>query len=142
MDNCQQFFIQKDKIFLLCFRNEVKTMDMLLKIKQLANQKGITISELERRINLSNGQIGKWSRQTPGVDKVQKVADYFNVSVDYLLGREKPEEDQYEQQLVAMFRKQTDGMNDSQKEKFNKSLDKLFSVAEALLSDEDSWKGD
>ncbi|MEZ7741783.1 helix-turn-helix transcriptional regulator [Gemella sp. 20925_1_85] len=117
-------------------------MDMLLKIKQLANQKGITISELERRINLSNGQIGKWSRQTPGIDKVQKVADYFNVSVDYLLGREKPEEDLYEQQLVAMFRKQTDGMNDSQKEKFNKSLDKLFSVAEALLSDEDSWKGD
>ena len=62
-------------------------MDMLLKIKQLASQKGITISELERRINLSNGQIGKWSRQTPGIDKVQKVADYFNVSTDYLLGR-------------------------------------------------------
>lgn len=41
-----------------------------------------------------------------------------------------------------MFRKQTDGMNDSQKEKFNKSLDKLFSVAEVLLSDEDNWKGD
>nr|DAS61269.1 MAG TPA: hypothetical protein [Caudoviricetes sp.] len=30
MDNCQQFFIQKDKVFLLRFRNEVKTMDMLL----------------------------------------------------------------------------------------------------------------
>lgn len=24
---------------------------------------------------------------TPGVDKIQKVADYFNVSVDYLIGR-------------------------------------------------------
>lgn len=117
-------------------------MDLVLRIKQLVYQKGITISELERRINLSNGQIRKWSHQTPGIDKVQKVADYFNVSVDYLLGREKPQEDEYEQQLVAMFRKQTDGMNDSQKEKFNKSLDKLFSVAEVLLSDEDNWKGD
>ena len=25
----------------------------------------------------------------PGIDKIQKVADYFDVSVDYLLGREK-----------------------------------------------------
>lgn len=27
----------------------------------------------------------------PGIDKIQKVADYFDVSVDYLLGREKDE---------------------------------------------------
>ncbi|WP_254518368.1 helix-turn-helix domain-containing protein, partial [Salmonella enterica] len=38
-------------------------------------------------IQLSNGQIRKWENQTPGIDKIQKVADYFNVSVDYLLGR-------------------------------------------------------
>lgn len=117
-------------------------MDLVLRIKQLVYQNGLTFAELERRLDFSNGQIARWSRQTPGIDKVQKVADYFNVSVDYLLGREKPQEDEYEQQLVAMFRKQTDGMNDSQKEKFNKSLDKLFSVAEVLLSDEDNWKGD
>ncbi|MBY7115164.1 helix-turn-helix transcriptional regulator [Bacillus sp. 17RED48] len=56
-------------------------------IKRLCKEKKITIAELERRIELSNGQIRKWSNQTPGIDKVQKVADYFNVSVDYLLGR-------------------------------------------------------
>ncbi|MES5957503.1 helix-turn-helix transcriptional regulator [Bacillus fungorum] len=56
-------------------------------IKRLCKEQKITIAELERRIELSNGQIRKWSNQTPGIDKVQKVADYFNVSVDYLLGR-------------------------------------------------------
>ena len=116
-------------------------MELVLKIKQLAQQKGLTFAELERRLDFSNGQIARWSKQTPGVDKVQKVADYFNVSVDYLLSR-NTKEDEYEQQLVAMFRKQTDGMNNSQKEKFNNSLNKLFSVAEALLKDDDNWKGE
>ncbi|TKI43442.1 helix-turn-helix domain-containing protein [Bacillus mycoides] len=56
-------------------------------IKRLCKEQKITIAELERRIQLSNGQIRKWENQTPGIDKIQKVADYFNVSVDYLLGR-------------------------------------------------------
>ncbi|MED2486505.1 helix-turn-helix transcriptional regulator [Bacillus thuringiensis] len=56
-------------------------------IKRLCKEQKITIAELERRIQLSNGQIRKWANQTPGIDKIQKVADYFNVSIDYLLGR-------------------------------------------------------
>lgn len=62
-------------------------MDLLDKIKNLAAQKHITIAELERSIGISNGQIRKWATQTPGIDKVKLVADYFNVSTDYLLGR-------------------------------------------------------
>lgn len=116
-------------------------MELVLKIKQLAHQKGLTFAELERRLDFSNGQIARWNKQTPGIDKVQKVADYFNVSIDYLLSR-NTKEDEYEQQLIAMFRKQTDGMNNSQKEKFNNSLNKLFSVAEALLKDDNNWEGE
>ncbi|HAQ8710598.1 TPA: helix-turn-helix transcriptional regulator, partial [Enterococcus faecium] len=29
----------------------------------------------------------RWNKSTPSGDKIQKVADYFNVSTDYLLGR-------------------------------------------------------
>jgi len=62
-------------------------MTIVDRIKKLCNEHKITIAELERRIQLSNGQIRKWDNQTPGVDKIQKVADYFNVSIDSLLGR-------------------------------------------------------
>ncbi|PGS84592.1 transcriptional regulator [Bacillus cereus] len=62
-------------------------MTVVDRIKKLCTEQKITIAELERRIQLSNGQIRKWANQTPGVDKVQKVADYFNVPLDYLLGR-------------------------------------------------------
>lgn len=56
-------------------------------IKFLCKQKGITIKELEVQTELSNGTIGKWSSCSPKTDSLTKIADYFNCSVDYLLGR-------------------------------------------------------
>ncbi|MBU3851250.1 MAG: helix-turn-helix domain-containing protein [Candidatus Paralactobacillus gallistercoris] len=57
------------------------------RIKELVSQKHITLAELERKVNISNGQIRKWNDRSPKVDNLEKVAKYFNVSVDYLLGR-------------------------------------------------------
>lgn len=62
-------------------------MGLVERIKLLANEKKMTISELERKTDLGNGTISRWDARTPGIDKLQKVADYFDVSTDYLLGR-------------------------------------------------------
>lgn len=62
-------------------------MGLVDRIKLLASEKKITISELERKTNLGNGTISRWDSRVPGVDKLIKVADYFDVSVDYLLGK-------------------------------------------------------
>lgn len=59
------------------------------RIKELCKNKKITIAELERALKISNGTIGKWRKAQPRKNNLQSVADYFNVSVDYLLGREK-----------------------------------------------------
>ena len=56
-------------------------------IKILANDRKITVAELERKLDLSNGSISKWAKSTPNSKYLEKVADYFDVSVDYLLGR-------------------------------------------------------
>ena len=56
-------------------------------IKDLAMKKKISVAELERTLGFGNGSISKWNKQSPSVDKLNKVADYFDVSVDYLLGR-------------------------------------------------------
>lgn len=57
------------------------------KIKELANEKHITIAELERETGISNGQIRKWNERSPKAENLQKVADYFGVTIDYLLDR-------------------------------------------------------
>lgn len=62
-------------------------MDIVEKIRMLCNEKSMTIAELERNIGLGAGTVSRWNVRVPGVDKVQKVADYFSVTTDYLLGR-------------------------------------------------------
>ena len=58
------------------------------RIKDLCAEKGITIAKLESELGFGNSSIKKWERtSSPSVDKIIKVASYFNVSVDYILGR-------------------------------------------------------
>ncbi|MCF2543718.1 helix-turn-helix transcriptional regulator [Ligilactobacillus ruminis] len=56
-------------------------------IKDLAAQKKISVAELERTLGFGNGSISKWNKQSPSADKLKKVADYFGVTIDYLLDR-------------------------------------------------------
>lgn len=59
------------------------------RIRELANQNHISLAELERTLSFSNGIISTWKNGNPSIDKVEKVADYFGVSTDYLLGRDE-----------------------------------------------------
>lgn len=58
-------------------------------IKELARRKKVSIAEIERTLNLSNGSISKWGKNKPNSEPLEKVATYFGVSVDYLLGRDE-----------------------------------------------------
>ena len=58
------------------------------RISKLCKEKGVTVAKLERETGISNGTISRWSTSSPTVDKLRKVADYFGVSVDSLIGRE------------------------------------------------------
>lgn len=62
-------------------------MSLLSRVRELLSRKKMTIAELERALNFSQGSIGKWDKQSPSSERLQKVADYFQVSTDYLLGR-------------------------------------------------------
>lgn len=62
-------------------------MTLVEKIKSLCDEKKITFAELERKVGLSNGQIRRWDNSSPKIENVEKIADYFDVSTDFLLGR-------------------------------------------------------
>lgn len=63
-------------------------MDILLeRIKELCKKNGITISMLEDKLKLPTNTIYQWKKRIPGTERLQVVADYFDVSIDYLLGR-------------------------------------------------------
>jgi transcriptional regulator with XRE-family HTH domain len=62
-------------------------MTIVERIRELANNRGFSLTTLEVELGLGNGTISRWSKSAPNTDKLQKVADFFNVSLDYLLGR-------------------------------------------------------
>lgn len=64
-------------------------MSMVDRICELAHEKGISISALEKTLGLGNGIIGKWRKQSPSCDKLKSVADYLNTTIDYLLTGKK-----------------------------------------------------
>ena len=61
--------------------------DILNVIKLLCKKQNITVTELERNLGIANATISRWGKSSPKAESVQKVADYFGVSIDYLLGR-------------------------------------------------------
>lgn len=57
------------------------------RIINLCENNGVPIAKLETDLGFSNGLIKKWRKtSSPSIDKVIKIATYFNVSVDYLVG--------------------------------------------------------
>ena len=58
------------------------------RIKQLAYKKGVSIKQLERDLGFAENSVKKWNVSMPNSASLIKLADYFGVSVDYLLGRE------------------------------------------------------
>ena len=54
-------------------------------VKNWADQRKISIAELERQAELGNGTIGGWKVSNPNLDSLSKVAKALNVSVTTLL---------------------------------------------------------
>jgi len=61
-------------------------MTLYDRISQLAKEKGVSLRQAELAMKMSNGTLGSWRKKVPKYTTLQRVADYFNVSVDYLLG--------------------------------------------------------
>ncbi|EGP5556545.1 XRE family transcriptional regulator [Enterococcus faecium] len=106
-------------------------MNLLERIKKLCNQRGISVYQLEEKIEIGRNTIYQWNKRTPSTEKIQKVADYFDVSVDYLLGRKEKETPKHvdlsEDDTVFSF----DG-----KEISKETMRKAIAIAKALEENE------
>ena len=62
----------------------------MLKLKALRLKLGYTQKEFAEKIKLDAHNIGDWERGKcePSLFWIEKISDTFNVSIDYLLGRE------------------------------------------------------
>lgn len=61
-------------------------------IKNLAKKRNMNMKEAAVAIGFSENAFYKWKTSSPSVENLEKVANYFDVSTDYLLGRAPEEE--------------------------------------------------
>ncbi|MYU95470.1 helix-turn-helix transcriptional regulator [Lactobacillus salivarius] len=90
-------------------------MDIYEKIQYLARNQGLSVRELGNKLNIGPTTLYKWKSQTPKSDILIKVADYFNVSTDYLLGRSNDKYDLSPQEKIDIgieAEKMMKGLND------------------------------
>ena len=60
-----------------------------MRLKEIRKSKGISQLKLAMDLNTSQNTISRYEtgEREPGITELIKIADYFNVSVDYLLER-------------------------------------------------------
>lgn len=79
-------------------------MSVLLdKVKRLCSIKGVSIAQLEKELGFSNKTLFAWKDTNLGIDKVEKVAKYFGVSIDYLVSNEDEEESEIDRAKQRLF---------------------------------------
>lgn len=54
-------------------------------VRHLCREKGISITKLEDDLGFARSSVCKWNKNEPGIRKVQKVAEYLEVSIEELL---------------------------------------------------------
>lgn len=113
-------------------------MGLVQRIKLLSDEKKMSFAELERKLGFANSSIRKWDERTPGIDKIQKVADYFDVSTDYLLGRteKRPYYDlteKDERDIQKELEKIIEDMGNSEAIAFSKDTEELSPEARAAI---------
>lgn len=59
------------------------------RIKNLRKEGSLSQVALAEKIDSNQKQVSKWERGQiePNIDMLKRLADYFEVSVDYLIGR-------------------------------------------------------
>lgn len=61
-------------------------MSIYQRIKDVASEKNLTVKDIEKALNFSNGSLRKWVNNANS-ERLIQVANYLDVSTDYLLGR-------------------------------------------------------
>lgn len=85
-------------------------METVKRILDLMQKNGISAHRLEVDASLSISSIQAWKngKAKPSVEAIKKIAEYFNVSTDYLLLGVKTTLSEEEKKLVSLIAELTD----------------------------------
>lgn len=78
-------------------------MNFLDIVKKLCKENNISISKMEKDIGISKGASYKWNNSKPSLNTINKIANYFDVTVNYLVTGEKSEDTQSPHPYISIL---------------------------------------
>lgn len=99
-------------------------MTIVERIRYIASTKGETLTSLEREIGLSKSSIRKWDIQSPSIEKVVKIAEYLQVSIDYIATGKMPSLSDKEKDLLSKW----NNLDQTEQEVIQSQIDTLLEV--------------
>lgn len=96
-------------------------MEFSERLKSLRLKAKLTQTEVAEKVGVSQPQYARWEagKRKPTSETLQKFADFFGVSMDYLAG--KKEEDELAN-VELLFRMTSDGLTEEEKAIFREEL--------------------
>lgn len=88
------------------------------RLKQLRLEKGLLQSDIAKIINKTDRAVGQYEREErdPSSETWSILANYFNVSLDYLLGKSdiRNAEDKIKEEFEFAYHKEMEGLTDEE----------------------------
>lgn len=104
-------------------------MEFSERLKDLRKQARLTQVDVAEKLGISQPAYASWERgaKKPTQENLVKIAQIFNVSVDYLVGNSDEENTNKDlEDIELLFRMNSKGMTDEEKEVFKKELIKFM----------------
>lgn len=112
------------------------------RVHMLADKQGLSDFDLSRKLGLSRNAVYSWQKSSPKTETLEKVAEFFNVSADYLLGRtddsssSKGQSHSPEDSLTEFFKAETEGMTKEEITKLEKEWKDYLIIRKRMMRGE------
>ena len=81
-------------------------MTLRERVKILCKEQKTSLNALETECGFAKGYASKLDKSTPNAENLRKIADFFHVSVDYLMTGKEPVEDVYTDDRLRSLNKE------------------------------------
>lgn len=106
------------------------------RVKELRDKEGLSMEQLAGKLGVTKSRINMWENNgtIPRMDVLIKLAKYFDVSTDYLLGKENTSNVNFENKRLSTLQRNLGKLNE---EELTKAEGILKAVFEDIFNSED-----